>query len=173
VSLTLQQAAARAGGHCWVERRLFERLGGWVAPSTSASAKLLLDSHAQHAAWRAEQWWVRLPVLASIDREALVAPPGHWAAALSDLSTEGRDGARLALAYRVWLPRLAVAYDHHLAATTPVADASVARTLRQVLADIRADWAEGEAVLQELIVTSADVSGAAATVAAGEALLVG
>jgi hypothetical protein len=198
LSLTLHQSAAVIGGHCWIERRLFERLGSWAAPSASDAAKLLLDAHSQHAAWRAGQWWDRLPVLAQLDREELVAPDDAWAALVAEAgaaapaglqpaaevagvagSRAGADGAGaadpgtadvrcLAIAYRVLLPRLAARYERHAAMTTPMADGPVIRTLRQVAADIRFDWAEGEFLLKELISSGAHAAAAAAAVAAAE-----
>ena len=105
--MLLDEAARRAGGHRWVEARLFEILGGWVASTDEVDAKLLFDRHSQHHAWRADQWWDRLPVLADVDRPGLVVAPspgvGALAGGLADL-----DGTipRLAGAYRVALPRL-------------------------------------------------------------------
>jgi hypothetical protein len=198
--LTLAEAAALAGGHCWVERRLFEVLGAWSAHTAGADATLALDRHAQHAAWRAAQWWDRLPVLAGVDREALVAPGRQWRAldgpGLDDLvaasaapdstdtsaETDGEapggperdhpDVAVLAVAYRVLLPRVVVAYARHLPRTSPLADGPVVRTLGQVRADAAADWAEGEARLQALLVDAAAVDAAAAAAAAAERRLV-
>jgi hypothetical protein len=173
-ALTLEEAAALAGGHCWIERRLFTLLGHWSAVAPGAAATQALDRHSQHAAWRAGQWWDRLPVLAGLDRESLVAPGSAWAAVADPARAEafpadGADGdAADAVAYRVLLPRVAVAYGRHAATTTPVADAPAIRTLGLVRPDIAADWAEGEAVLEELLVTGAAVDAAAAAVAAAE-----
>lgn len=131
-----------------MERRLFERLGAGAAASSTPAAVRLLDAHAQHAAWRAAQWWDRLPVLAGVDREALVVPPPGWEAALAEPDAD--DVARLARAYRVLLPRLARAYARHLEQASPVADGPSIRTLRMVLEDLRSDWSAGEYLLQDL-----------------------
>jgi hypothetical protein len=211
--LTLEAAAALAGEHCWVERRLFELLGRWSAETRHAPSVLALDRHSQHAAWRAQQWWDRLPVLAQIDRDALVTPSPAWLA-LDDPAlagpdapgdpavggsggpavggpdapgdpaiggSGGPDGAgsgradpgigRLAVAYRVVLPRLVVAYGRHAGLTTAVADGPVMRTLGHVRPDLGADWAEGEGVLQDLLVTGEAVEAAATAVTAAEMLL--
>jgi hypothetical protein len=200
VSLTLHQSAALVGGHCWVERRLFERLGSWVASSASNEAKLLLDAHSQHAAWRAGQWWDRLPVLAQLDRDELVAAHDRWATLFvatdaGDAIPAGDDPAadhsaadhsaadhsaaahlaadvtRLAVAYRVLLPRVAASYARHARLTTPIADGPVIRTLGQVAADVRADWAEGEFLLETLMSSAAHVAAAAAATARAEQAL--
>lgn len=151
---------------------MFEVLGRWVSTVAEPEVRLLLDRHSHHCAWRAEQWWDRLPVLADVDRGALCAAPSPAAAAAADRL--GRlDGpvARLAAAYRVALPRLWVAYDRHRAEAGDVADGSALRTLRIVRADLEADWREGEAVLEGLITGREAADQAAATVAELEGLL--
>ena len=95
-----------------MEGRLFEILGGWVASTDDVDAKLLLDRHSQHHAWRADQWWDRLPVLADVDRPALVAAPSPGIGAVAEaLAALAGDVPRLAGAYRVALPRLVAAYQ--------------------------------------------------------------
>ena len=75
VGLTLDDAARLAGAHRWAEMRLFEVMGSWVAGTDDVDAKLLFDRHSQHHAWRAGQWWERLPVSAGVDRDGLVVAP--------------------------------------------------------------------------------------------------
>jgi hypothetical protein len=171
VTLTLAASAGLIGGHCWVERRLFEVLGAAVVSVPQAPAKLALDRHAQHAAWRAGQWWDRLPLLASVDRDALVVGPAGWSglapAEPGAPATPADPAARLAVAYRVWLPRLAVRYRDHLAATGPAADGPVRRTLGQVGPDVAADWLEGEALVQAEVGAGAGVAVSLARAVAG------
>jgi hypothetical protein len=170
--LLLEEAARRAGGHRWVEARLFEILGGWVASTGEVDARLLFDRHSQHHAWRAGQWWDRLPVLADVDRPGLVVAPspgvGALAGGLADL-----DGTipRLAGAYRVALPRLVRAYAEHRQQANPASDGAAIRTLDILIPDVVADWRDGEVLLQELLVDPADVVMAADTVARLERLL--
>lgn len=171
---TLDQSARRAGAHHWVESRLFAVLGGWVATTDDLDAKLMLDRHSQHHAWRAGQWWDRLPVLADVDRATLsVAPDGRMADALDRLTQVENEAGRLAGTYRVALPRLWVAYDRHRQEADAVADGSTLRTLGVVAPDLAADWREGEAVLQGLLSSESAISEAALTVSALEALLAG
>ena len=182
MATTLDDSGRRAGAHRWVESALFALLGGWVPTTPEPAAKLLLDRHSQHHAWRAAQWWDRLPVLADVDRDGLTAaPPGPLAAALAaatavahrDGAEDGATGtvARLAVAYRVLLPRQWAAYRRHRADAGPVADAATLRTLTIVTADLESDWHEGEAVLQDLIdATAGGAAAAAAAVAPLEAL---
>lgn len=152
MTLSLEESAARCGAHCWVERRLFEVLGGWGASAGAARVVLLLDRHSQHAAWRAGQWWERLPVRADLDREALVRPPDGWEAALGPAGEHrpapDGDAALLAVTHRVLLPRLVARYRDHADHAGPVADGPVLRTLAHAVGDGRADWEEGEVALQ-------------------------
>jgi hypothetical protein len=190
--LSLHDAAGVLGGHVWTERRLFEVLGASAADLRVPAAKAMVDRHAAHAAWRAGQWWDRLPVLAVIDRDALILPPSPGIASVYDRlagagagagageadgdgdedGAAGDDAARLAGLYRVALPRLAVAYRVHAARTAEAADGAVRRTLERSGPDLEADRAEGEALLQSLLVDIAAVDAAATRVAALERLLV-
>ena len=172
MTLNLDEAARLAGGHRWIESRLFEVLGGWVGSTPEPDAKLLLDRHSQHDAWRAAQWWDRLPVLADVDRDRLVAAPSPAVAGAYDaLAKLEGTAVRLAGAYRFALPHLVAGYDRHLAAADEVSDGAALRTLRIVAADAAADWREGERVLQGLLLDDASVRAAAETVGALESLL--
>jgi hypothetical protein len=179
VSLGLEEAAGLVGGHCWIERRLFELLGVWsTADGSVPGATLVLDRHAQHAAWRAQQWWDRLPVLAGVDRDALVRPDGPWSAldhptvAGPGPGAPGRDRqiARLVVAYRVLLPRLVGRYDRHAAGTSELADGPVRRTFGHVRPDLVGDWVDGELLVAELLIDDAAVTAAAGAVSAAERL---
>lgn len=134
------------GGWCWVERQLFARLGAWSPLCESADATLLLDAHAQHAAWRSGQLWDRLPVLAVVDRDALIVAPSGWEG-LED-ADPGREEERLALAYRDWLPRLVVGYHRLSRQLSWRAEPAASRAVVQLLQDATRDWIEGEDLLQ-------------------------
>jgi hypothetical protein len=163
--LLLDEAARRAGGHRWLEARLFEILGTWIASTEDVDAKLLFDRHSQHHAWRAGQWWDRLPVLADVDRHRLVVAPSPQVTALADeLAILQGTVPRLAGTYRVALPRLAGAYQVHRLRANPASDEAAIRTLDLLLPDVVADWRDGEVLLQQLLTGEEDVSAAAATV---------
>jgi hypothetical protein len=166
VALTLEDSARLAGGHCWVERRLFEVLGGWVDSTPEPAVKLMFDRHSGHHAWRAGQWWDRLPVLADVDRTALLAAdPAALAEVVRNLAAAPPTVGRLAGAYRFALPRLWNGYARHLALTSPTSDGAAMRTLRMAMADVEADWREGEVLLQDLLCQPHLVRVAADTVA--------
>ncbi len=171
--MLLDEAIRLAGGHLWAESRLFETLGEWVASTDEPETKLLFDRHSQHHAWRAEQWWDRLPVLADIDRDRLIQPPTPAVAAAA-AALAGLEGtvSRLAGVYRVALPRLFAAYHHHRLHADPTSDGSAIRTLDLLLPDVAGDWREGEVLLQRLVNDPKSVDRAAESVAALERVLV-
>jgi hypothetical protein len=177
VPVTLEESARRAGIHHWAESRLFELLGAWVPGLADPELRLMLDRHSHHAAWRAREWWDRMPVLADVDRVALSGPPSAPAGAtLELLAAVDGEAARLAAAYRFALPRLWASYDRYrnrLTAEGGVSDSSSLRTVGLVATDLAADWQEGEAALQEVLRSAHRIREAADAVAALEELLTG
>lgn len=158
-----------AGAHQWLESRLFEVLGGWVADTEPVQLRLMFDRHSRHGAWRAAQWGERLPVLADVDRAALGAPDDPAVdAVVRDLTGLTEPVARLAGVYRVLLPRAWAAYHSHRQRAGDPSDSSTIRTLDIVSSDLAGDWREGEVALQELLAGEADVVLAGQTVAALE-----
>jgi hypothetical protein len=148
---------------------MFEALGNWVATTPEAEAKLLFDRHAQHHAWRARQWWDRLPVIADVSREALCTPTPRAAIAAEQLRKLEGTTARLAGTYRFAVPRLAGAYRRHRLLVAPMSDGSTLRCLDLVEADLARDWLEGELALQLLLDGPTDAQTAAKAVANLEA----
>ena len=137
---------------------------GWRS-TDDVEAKLLLDRHSQHHAWRAAQWWDRLPLLADVDRDALVAAPSAaMAAGMDELARRPDLVERLAGAYRVALPRLVGRYRAHQQLNGPAGDASAIRTLDLLVPDVTNDWRDGEVLLQRHLVDADAVERAAATV---------
>ncbi len=144
-----------------------------MASTDEADAKLLFDRHSQHHAWRAQQWWDRLPVLADVDRDGLIAAAhaggrGRCGRAGGARQHRGPPGRRLpggAAPSGGGLPRPPVAAD-------PTSDGSAIRTLDLLLPDVAGDWREGEVLLQALLTDEAGVGRAAAAVASLERTLV-
>jgi len=159
---SLRDAAQTLGGHCWVERQIFEVAGRWVPLTPPHPAKLALDRHSGHSAWRAQQWEQRLPVLAGVDRPSLIQPPDEgWRRSLAALGELEGTPQRLAGLYRVVLPRLAVRYRAHLAASSPSAEGPSRRSLHIALADLAADSDEGDDLLVALLDDQVSVQAAA------------
>ena len=74
-ALPLHAQARLVGSYQWLERRLFEVLGSWVASEPVPEAQMLFDVYSQQHAWHAELFAERLPALDSVDPDSLVLPP--------------------------------------------------------------------------------------------------
>ncbi len=182
VALTLVESARLLGSYRWVELRLFEVLGNWVANETEAEARLLFDIQSRHHAWHAELWGARLPDVDSVvDPDLLtVAPDEGTEELMSSLggvpgSEEGSGGTlvRLVGLARVVLPRLVCGYGYHLNRAALVSDAPVIRALRLALRDDMEDWQAVELMVQSLIRRPHDVAVVTAHQQRLEALVVG
>ncbi len=173
-ALPFEELARRTGAYCWLETRLFQALGDWVATVPEPDVKVVLAGHAQEHAWHAELWQERLPLAPEMDPDRLTAPGEELSAfATALVEPEGEDHTieKLVGAYRVLLPRLIVAYSQHLRATTEVTDGPTIRALRLVLRDDLDGWARGEELLQSLLSGEAEVRRAADRQARLEAML--
>lgn len=169
--LSLDETGRLVGGFAWVELRLFEVVGGWVPTTRQPEVVAHLAAASRRHAARAEVWLGHRPVVA--DREAddlVVAPTAGAAAALAALAEvpdpDGADDdvtvARLAGLYRVVVPRLQESYATALEVVSPIADPSLRRSLRTVVAESAEDAATGERLLQALAVGPDDRTATAA-----------
>jgi len=171
------------GSYRWLERRLFEVLGSWVASEPVPEAQVLFDVYSQQHAWHAELFADRLPALDSLDPVTLVLPPsaevdrmlavlagavpaGDRPASAGSLIGPGEDSTfrsggtlpRLVGVGRVVLPRLITGYNLHLRRVSPVVDAPTTRCLRLVLRDEMEEWQALEALTQALLRRPHDVA---------------
>jgi hypothetical protein len=170
--LSIVDTAAVLGHACWLEARCFELLGGWVSVIAEPEMKLLVARHSRHHGWHVELLGEVLPSTRDHDPHRLVSPAGAgWVAGVDlvggDATTPTLE--RLVGLYQALLPRLVIGHVEALDATSPVSDGPVARRLRMVIEDERADLAEGLAALEAF--TGADVDRAADRRAAVEAAL--
>jgi hypothetical protein len=170
--LGLQATARRAGAARWLDGRLFEILGGWVASVAEPEVKIALAAQSSHHGWHATLWDERLPTLHDVDRAGWIAPAPGVEPAVERIAAATSTVERLVGVHRVLLPRLAAAHARHLEVASPLADAPTIRTLRLVLQDELDDQRTGERLLQSLLRSTADVERAAAHQAAVECLLV-
>jgi len=159
------ETARRVGNYKWIEMRLFEALGGWVATVPELDVKLVLGRQCYHHAWHAELWNKRLPELREMKTERLSQPPNDamvtFVDALRDPEAPELTIEKLVGVYRVLLPRKIAAYTFHMNATSRITDAPTIRSLKFALQDELEDWREGEMLLQTLIQTPDDVARAA------------
>ena len=84
----VEESARRVGNYKWIEMRLFEALGGWVATVPELDVKMRLGTHCYHHAWHAELWHKRLPELREMNPERLTAPANDEIVAFIDAMTE-------------------------------------------------------------------------------------
>src|SRR5205807_5038358 len=173
---SVEESARRVGNYKWVEMRLFEALGGWVATVPELDVKLRLGTHCYKHAWHADLWNKRLPELREMNTERLTLPPNDDFVAFMDAITEpeGPDQTleKLVGVYRVLIPHKIAAYTYHLNNTSTITDAPTIRSLKFILQDEFEDWRDGEMLLQSLIDTPAEAERAAAHQGRLEGLLV-
>jgi len=153
--LTLRDAARVAGHSRWLEMRLFEVVGEWVAAESDPAVKAMLARQSLHHAWHADVWRDRVPLVAHLDADELTVPAGPGAVAMVDTlaATAGPDQTveRLVSLARVVLPRLVAAYGARLEAAHPLADGPTVRWLGHVVADEAAALGEVEARLAAVL----------------------
>ena len=165
-TFTVEESARRVGNYKWIEMRLFEALGGWVATVPELDVKLRLGTHCYHHAWHAELWHKRLPELREMNPERLTMPANDQIVAFMDALTEPTDPMqtieKLVGVYRVLIPHKIAAYTYHRNNTSTITDAPTIRSLEFALKDEFDDWRDGEMLLQSLILKPDDVARAAA-----------
>jgi hypothetical protein len=172
----VEETARMVGSYAWIEVRLFEALGGWVATVPELDVKILFGRHCYHHACHSQAFSKRLPELREINPERATQPANEglaaFAAALAEPGAPELTIEKMVGVYRVLLPRMVATYSAHAALTSPITDAPTVRILDQVLRDDFADWAEGEAVLQTLLSDGAALERARVRQVELEAMLV-
>ncbi|MGH9224796.1 MAG: hypothetical protein ACRD2W_13705 [Acidimicrobiales bacterium] len=137
-----------AGHYAWLERRLFEVLGGWVPSVREPEAKMLLRAQSFEHAWHADLW----------EELAVERPAGPWAgpvgaslkAVVEVVAAPSETVERLAGVYRVVLPRLVDAYGAISDAAVPASDGPLVRAVGLMLADDVPAIEDAERLLGEL-----------------------
>jgi hypothetical protein len=164
-AFAVEETARRVGHYKWVEMRLFEALGGWVATVPELDVKLRLGTHCYKHAWHSELWHKRLPELREMNPERLTVPPNDefvtFMAAVTAPEAAGETIEKLVGVYRVLIPHKIAAYTYHLNNTSNITDAPTIRSLKLILADEMEDWRDGEMLIQSLLETEGEVRRAA------------
>jgi len=157
----VEESAKRVGHYKWIEIKLFEALGGWVATVPELDVKLVLGRHCYHHAWHAELWDKRLPELREMNTTRLTVPANdamaEFVEAMREPEAPDQTIEKLVGVYRVLIPRKIAAYTYHLNATSQITDSPTQRSLGFILQDEHADWTEGEMLIQSLIETEDEV----------------
>src|SRR5436305_2151862 len=169
------ESARRVGNYKWVEMRLFEAMGGWVATVPELDVKMRLGTHCYKHAWHAELWHKRLPELREMNPERLTQPANDGVAAVMSAMTEPEAPEqtieKLVGVYRVLIPHKIAAYTYHLNNTSSITDAPTIRSLKLALNDEFDDWRDGEMMIQSLLHDDDDVERATGHQAKLEKLL--
>ncbi|HUQ39144.1 MAG TPA: hypothetical protein VM030_03245 [Acidimicrobiales bacterium] len=175
-NFTVEETARRVGNYKWIEMRLFEALGGWVATVPELDVKMRLGTHCYQHAWHAELWHKRLPELREMNPDRLTVPPNpemeEFVAALTEPEAPEHTIEKLVGVYRVLIPHKIAAYTYHLNNTSTITDAPTIRSLRFALHDEVEDWRDGEMIIQSLLETDDEVERAAAHQRKLESILV-
>ena len=172
----VEETARRVGNYKWIEMRLFEALGGWVATVPELDVKMRLGTHCYKHAWHSELWHKRLPELREMNPERLTVPANdaivEFCDAITDSEGEEKTLEKLVGVYRVLIPHKIAAYTYHLNNTSTITDAPTIRSLKLALNDEFEDWRDGEMLIQSLIDDETDVRRAAERQAYLETIMV-
>ncbi|MDQ3147209.1 MAG: hypothetical protein M3R01_09835 [Actinomycetota bacterium] len=165
-SFNVEETARRVGNYKWIEMKLFEALGGWIATVPELDVKMRLGTHCYHHAWHADLWNRRLPELREMNPDRLTVPPNDELVAFIEAMTEpeaiGLTIEKLVGVYRVLIPHKIAAYTYHMNNTSRITDAPTIRSLKMILQDEFEDWRDGEMMIQSLIETDEEVDRATA-----------
>src|SRR5438132_2370110 len=161
----VEETARRVGNYKWVEMRLFEALGGWVATVPELDVKMRLGTHCYKHAWHSELWHKRLPELREMNPDRLTQAPNEaveeFFKVLTEPEDQGQTIEKLVGVYRVLIPRKIAAYTYHLNNTSTITDAPTIRSLKLALNDEFEDWRDGEMMIQSLLYDETEVERAA------------
>ena len=157
----VEETAKRVGNYKWLEIKLFEALGGWVATVPELDVKLRLGTHCYHHAWHAELFDKRLPELREMKTERLTVPANDEIATFVEAMTAPEDAhmtiEKLVGVYRVLIPHTIAAYTYHRNATSEITDMPTVRILDFILQDEFNDWREGEMLIQSMLESDEEV----------------
>jgi hypothetical protein len=140
---TLDESARAIACARWLELRCFEILGGWVPSTAEPEAKLAFARQSHHHAWHADLFARVFPVASGLDVGPADRAHDGWAGALDRMEALTTTPDRLTAVFAVLLPAKLAAYERWLLELDPVRDAPLRRWLGFVVADERADLAEG------------------------------
>lgn len=171
--LTTVQTARVVGELHWATSRLFEVFGQWAGEADRPDVAVSLATSSRHLGWHAGDLEELLPDSVLLEETAVSAPHTADVADAID-AVRAIPGAveRLAVAHRVLLPRVAARCVTVERASAHHGDAPLARVLSFLLADLRRDRDDGEALLGRLLADVAAVEQANARVLEAESRLV-
>lgn len=149
---TAVQSARVVGELHWATSRLFEVLGQWAAEADRSDIAVSLATASRHLGWHAADLADLLPDSVLLEDQVASEPHGPAvAAAIGSIRAIPGSVERLAVAHRVLLARVAARCVAVERMTEPHSDAGLARVLAFLLADLRRDRDDGEALLARLL----------------------
>lgn len=171
--LTAVQTAQVVGGLHWATSRIFEVLGLWAAEADRPDIAVSMATSSRHLGWHSGDLAELLPDSVLLEDELQSAPhtPGVPAAVDAIRAIPGSI-ERLAVTHRVLLPRIAARCVAVERASGPHSDAALSRVMAFLLADLRRDRDDGEALLGRLLDDVSVVEQANARVLEAESRLV-
>ena len=146
--LTIDDSARFLGHATWLERRLFEVLGGRVVSVPEPAVKLALARHSRHHAWYAELLEPLRPDTRDHDLEEVGPLDAGWRSRVNRMLAASTTPTLLERLLETLGDAIAL-YEQYLGATRAVRDAPVRRVLGLVVEAERAELAEFE-VLQRI-----------------------
>lgn len=165
-AFSVEETARRVGNYKWIEMKIFELMGGWVATVPELDLKLKLGTHCYHHAFHSELWHKRLPELREMNPDKMTVPANPemeaFVEALSAPEAPDQTIEKMVGMYRVLLPHLIAAYTYHQNNTSTITDAPTIRSIGFCLQDDMEEWREGEMIIQSLITTPEEADRAAA-----------
>lgn len=171
--LTTVQTAHVVGALQWTTGRLFEMLGHWAGESDRPDIAVALATTSRHLGWHHGDLAELMPDSVLLADETEVRPHAPEVAhALDAIAAIGGSVEQLAIAHRVLLARLAAHCAGVGRVTSLQADASLARVVEFLLADLRRDRDESEGLLGLLLHDVAMVEQVNAAVLEAETRLV-
>jgi hypothetical protein len=157
----LHDRSRRIGVWSWCEQQLFGVLGDWATSTPDPTVAVFFGEMARRHAWHSQLFFERLPELASVDAEQLVAAPGRATDALFDAVSAAAGDAdsdrgvstlvRFVAAYRVVLPLLVGEYQTARTTVSVVAEPALGRALDLVLRDDQEEWARAQPLFAGLL----------------------
>lgn len=171
--LTAVQTARVVGELHWATSRLFEVLGLWASEADRPDIAVSMATSSRHLGWHATDLAELLPDSVLLEDEVRTEPHGPGVeSAVEAIRAIPGSVERLAVAHRVLLARVAARCVAVERVSAPHSDAALARVLAFLLADLRRDRDDGEALLGRLLGDVASVEKANARVLEAESRLV-
>jgi len=171
--LTAVQTAQVVGELHWATSRLFEVLGLWAGEADRPDIAVSMATSSRHLGWHSSDLADLLPDSVLLEDEVRSEPHSDGVEpAVEAIRAIPGSVERLAVTHRVLLPRLAARCVSIERASSNHADAALARALAFLLADLRRDRDDGEALLGRLLVDVSAVEKTNARVLEAESRLV-